>query len=750
MKMKFMNTLSTQRSNLRACAWLSLLLMAAPGQLARAADGNPPERLTYQSFLVDGNGNALGASAPKNYDVIFRVYDASSGGNLKWSEQQTVTVDKGYFSVLLGEGSQVGSEAHPTLSAVFYGSDASDRFVGITVKGIGPSNSDVDILPRLQMLTSPYSYLARNAVNAANLANSANSQIVTVSGNNVGINKALPTSALDVTGSGVLSGNLTAGPAFMGDVGYAGWAGFANKNSANTLGYALLQNNAGINTILNAKNGAGSTIEFRFDNNTKMTLDPNGYLSVNGSLGVGVPAPVGQGFVYASGPSACYQFADRTAAGQNWTWYANGGTARLWNSANGDRFAFDYATGKMGVYGNSVIELGYGLGKEVNNGKIGYQTFTDGLDIVGAGTTSDRKISLHTQGGLNVYGSYNTTYPIYSQNFIDINGANGGGLYWGERNNFNSRYCLYGHDGMATIWSSVAGRDVVAIQNNGWVGINKGYARCPLDIAGYQIFGTGGYGYLNYNGASHADGPYSNIPYSVLADQRIGAIEFNAFSDRRIKSVVGVSNSKQDLELIRKLSVTDYRMKDVVTEGEGIKKGFIAQEVEKLIPEAVTMRTNFIPNIYTLAAKVSYEESTKTLTLTMTNAHGLKKGTRVRVMAEDGPLEGPVDEVVNDKKFRMTVDAKEAPRKVFVFGTEVDDFRSLNYDRIFTTGISAIQELARKAAADETRIAELETKAARVDKVEKELSELKQLVAKIVAQQEKRAAAVPAENLGNH
>ena len=75
-----------------------------------SADVNPPERLSYQSFLVDGNGNALGSAAPKNYDVIFRVYGSASGNDLKWSEQQAVTVDKGYFSVLLGEGSQVGSD----------------------------------------------------------------------------------------------------------------------------------------------------------------------------------------------------------------------------------------------------------------------------------------------------------------------------------------------------------------------------------------------------------------------------------------------------------------------------------------------------------------------------------------------------------------------------------------------------------------------------------------------------------------
>jgi hypothetical protein len=33
---------------------------------------------------------------------------SATGGNELWSEEQTVTVDKGYFSVLLGQGAAYG------------------------------------------------------------------------------------------------------------------------------------------------------------------------------------------------------------------------------------------------------------------------------------------------------------------------------------------------------------------------------------------------------------------------------------------------------------------------------------------------------------------------------------------------------------------------------------------------------------------------------------------------------------------
>jgi|DewCreStandDraft_1066081.scaffolds.fasta_scaffold00018_177 uncharacterized coiled-coil protein SlyX len=127
---------------------------------ARAADARPPDLMTYQGFLVDANGMPLASSNPANYPVIFRIYDQATGGNRLWSEQQIVTIDKGNFSVLLGEGTEVPGESRPPLSQVFGGVDASDRYLGITVT---ISGAPTEILPRLRLLPAPYAYLARHA-----------------------------------------------------------------------------------------------------------------------------------------------------------------------------------------------------------------------------------------------------------------------------------------------------------------------------------------------------------------------------------------------------------------------------------------------------------------------------------------------------------------------------------------------------------------------------------------------------------
>ncbi len=147
------------------------------------ANTDPPERMTYQGFLVDANGTILGNSSPKNYDVVFTIKDGTDGKSL-WVEQQTVTVDKGYFSVLLGEGAMVDREPRPALSALFKGQGAAQRYIAIKVKGIGPGNTDVNILPSLQFLTSPYAFLAQQAQQALKLVKPNGIDLITIDATN--------------------------------------------------------------------------------------------------------------------------------------------------------------------------------------------------------------------------------------------------------------------------------------------------------------------------------------------------------------------------------------------------------------------------------------------------------------------------------------------------------------------------------------------------------------------------------------
>ncbi len=237
-----MKNMKTSPSIVRALSLaLPAILLCASLQNAAAAT-YPPERMSYQGYLTDSSGAPLGNAGPKNYDVIFRIWaDQFGTGNRMWAEQQTITVDKGYFSVLLGEGVSYSSEDRPLLSSVFAPSAISnDRFIDITVKGIGSGMTDATIAPRVRLLSSPYAFLAGAALNATNavfasyannLVNGLNAQVITIPTNGTAVSMSgnlnvagnvTVAQKLAVTGQTTLTGALNAGAILAASVTASG------------------------------------------------------------------------------------------------------------------------------------------------------------------------------------------------------------------------------------------------------------------------------------------------------------------------------------------------------------------------------------------------------------------------------------------------------------------------------------------------------------------------------------------------
>lgn len=196
----------------RMCGHFGALLLALfslwTSPRSFAANAAPPELLSYQGFLTDAAGDPLGNSGPKNYDVLFRIWSDQTGGSKLWAEQQTVTVDKGYFSVLLGEGAPLPLEPNVSLSLLFVDKAASDRFVEMTVKGIGTGSpaGDVVIQPRLRLLTAPYAFLAQSALK---LVNNTGSDLVTSDINGLKVIGNIAATSLSGKGTGSTDINAT-------------------------------------------------------------------------------------------------------------------------------------------------------------------------------------------------------------------------------------------------------------------------------------------------------------------------------------------------------------------------------------------------------------------------------------------------------------------------------------------------------------------------------------------------------------
>ena len=76
----------------------------APKPAQAGPTPNAPGQISYQGFLTDANGVPLATNAPKNYDVIFHIYNSPNSSTPLWGELQTVTVDRGASACSWGKG----------------------------------------------------------------------------------------------------------------------------------------------------------------------------------------------------------------------------------------------------------------------------------------------------------------------------------------------------------------------------------------------------------------------------------------------------------------------------------------------------------------------------------------------------------------------------------------------------------------------------------------------------------------------
>ena len=215
---------------------------------------------------------------------------------------------------------------------------------------------------------------------------------------------------------------------------------------------------------------------------------------------------------------------------------------------------------------------------------------------------------------------------------------------------------------------------------------------------------------------------------SGIFEHSVAARAYQAYSDKRIKDIIGVSNNTKDLSMLTQIQITDYTFIDKVNNTNQLQKKVIAQQLNDVYPQAVTLKKGEVPVIYATARETSYEDGY--LTVSMENAHDLQPGENVIFLTNDSRLTAEVLTVPNEKTF--IVEHSKAEEIVFVWGKGVNDFHSVDYDALTTLNISATQELAKRVLELENENAELkeskETTKASVRALEQEVKYLKEVV----------------------
>lgn len=246
------------------------------------------------------------------------------------------------------------------------------------------------------------------------------------------------------------------------------------------------------------------------------------------------------------------------------------------------------------------------------------------------------------------------------------------------------------------------------VRENGYVGIGVSNPAFPLTIStqGPNTSSNGlSYAYLTKTSGAGVTSNNNSWNISIGVSDFVLSNGYVTYSDERIKNIVNRSVPENDLSLVNQLRVTNYKYIDEIGKGSRTQKGFIAQEVEKVMPEAVSIQEGYIPNVYTLTESVAQSDN-GTWVITVSKTHELEMGDHVRLITSEGQQEYEVLKVEDAYTFEVSGLPADT-EKLFVYGKEVDDIHTVDYDMLFTTGLGAIQELSRELDALKKENAEL-------------------------------------------
>lgn len=787
---------------MKKTALFTALLCLTPASLF----ADVPLFINYQGKVYDSSGLPLGASgsasapvaAPVNRKVLFRFYDAVTGGNRLWTEEQTVTISVGEFSVLLGQGiaatgTAVG-ESRPAIDTVFT-SGTPSRFLEITVDNGDNSitEADVPITPRQQITTTAFSFRARTADSIAGSSDLAITPLAGTASNyglgwygtgrlfggvaidgpvlygNAGgalgsntngtYNTALRWNAAGQVGVGtatlagaaassklVLQGDDGATPAqqlvIRGEsdttkrlnIGFnttANQATLQSYTAASTVGNLLLNSsggNVGIGTggaAPNAKLTIGSPMGH--PNTTSLSFSTNA-----GALGQTAGSELILGnFGSTTGDLDTFAISSyRATTGSDWTNASlvlgrnindtkrpNGAFMSINSSGNfgigsltprakldvngtvranvlhvesGVQVATATSSNAVARFGSADVHTHFGS----FDGGSSYATWMqamrpDGMNFPMAINPNGGNVGIGTsnpQHKLDVNGDISLIGAIRMKNHQFIHGQNTSGVseaaFWPRSG--DGTYLNYGAAGFFIRNNSST--TTMTMQNDGKVKIGTARGEGLLNV-GAVAAALAWNGYLNTDGGNSGNG--SGVQsVSIACDGTVYASTFFVTSDRRIKTKLSPTDSVKDLTTLMGIEVTDYQLKDTVSNGSAPQKKVIAQQVEEVYPQAVSSKKGVVPDIY---QKAGVKEGWVEL------ATNLKVGERVRLISSSGDSVEDVLEVRGDS-FRTSL--KTPIDQLFVYGREVADFRTVDYDAITMLNVSATQEIKREKDAE--------------------------------------------------
>ena len=195
--------------------------------------------------------------------------------------------------------------------------------------------------------------------------------------------------------------------------------------------------------------------------------------------------------------------------------------------------------------------------------------------------------------------------------------------------------------------------------------------------------------------------------YSIYSNGSITSAGRLISSDKRIKKNITRIDPSDALNLIKKFDVYNYNIID--TNNKDI--GFIAQEVKNILPEAVNIIKNYIPDINKQLTNISWitiNINDKIMYKMYCNELDMFNETKYRFTVYHQEFSSKILEIEKNEDGSFTFEKKW--NNIYCYGKLVDDFHVINYDVIFSLYCSAIEKFDDTEFEINAKLEEMEDK----------------------------------------
>ena len=443
-------------------------------------------------------------------------------------------------------------------------------------------------------------------------------------------------------------------------------------------------------------------------NQSKWTTSGTSIYYNTGNVGIGNLAPIG---TIAIGDSSLANSDGFMVIGKN---NGAGGSRhfRLGQNAN-----FDFV---IGDYGGANV-----AGTWLETFKMSYLAPANSLVItsagnVGLGVSPAVKFQVGASGALRVSTGTND-YTLIGTADADSASNTRIVLSSNARIGYTGRIqYLATSSGYHSFCTTNSNTEVFRISNTGLYFQNNNWHLCLQEYRRFYFGSNLGGGITFISGGMSTSANAKTIEFRrTYDDATLGYFEnsgllrswgYTSLSDERIKKNIRDIDDDEALQKILLIQPKKYNYIDKEkNKGKDIT-GFIAQQINEVIPEAITKTNGIIPNIYKYCSVINKREIQYSIPL------NVPFDTDVIITAdEDGMGERYKIKEIYDDYFVIDKDLEND--EVFVKGYEITDLHNLNKDMIFTLNVNATQELHKIIMKQKEEITDLKERLAKIEAV---------------------------------